>query len=116
TVEQLVACSNAGDILRRLALYTDARVRDAYPNGPTSALEAMAATPIPVSELERVAVLDIRDVRRLADGRVSATVVLDNPALHTHGLATPGVNSQQDVAHLTFIEQDGRWLIDDVNR
>jgi hypothetical protein len=60
--------------------------------------------------------LDVRDVRQLPDGRVTATVVLDNPALHTHGLATPGVNSQQDVAHLTFINQDGRWLIDDLNR
>jgi copper transport protein len=116
TMRQLVACSNAGDIMRRLALYTDARVRQAYPNGPTPALQAMAATPIPVSELEKVALLDVRDVRQLADGRVTATVVLDNPALHTHGLATPGVNSQQDVARLTFIKQDGRWLIDDLSR
>jgi hypothetical protein len=116
TVEQLVACNNAGDIMRQLALYTDARLRQAYPNGPTADLEAMAATPVPVSALSRVAVLNISDVRQLPDGRVTATVVLDNPAQHNDSLTTPTVNSQRDVAHLTFVQQDGRWLVDAVNR
>jgi hypothetical protein len=116
TMEQLVACSNGGELLRQLALYSDARIRRAYPTGPTAALEAMAATPIAVSEVQRVALLDIRDVRQLADGRVAATVTIDNPAMHYDGPATPGINPQRQVAQLIFIQRDGHWLIDDVNQ
>ncbi|MDQ3695772.1 MAG: CopD family protein [Chloroflexota bacterium] len=112
TVRELVACSNAGDSLRRLALYSDNRIRLSYPNGPTPALARMAEAPLPVPELERVALLNLDEARMMADGRASARVTIDNPLLHSHSLATPGVNPQEDQARLIFVEQDGRWLID----
>ena len=81
---EMVACSNAGDILRRLALYSDERIHFAYPDGPTKALEAIAKQPLPLSQFERVALLSVDDVRTLDDGRVIARVVVDNPANHSH--------------------------------
>ena len=116
TARQLIACANAGLALQRLGLYTDEAVLRAYPQGPTDALKVMAATPVAVSQIERVALVGVKDIRPLADGRVAATVVVDNPTFHTHGPATPGANVTQDVATLVFVKQDGRWLIDDVAR
>ncbi len=116
TVRQLVGCSNAGDTLRRLALYSDNRVRYAYPEGPTAALKAVSERPLPVPQTERVALLDISDVRKLDDGRIVARVLIDNPAFHTHGPATPGANTQQQAALLVFVQEDGMWKIDDVRQ
>lgn len=112
TARELVACSNAGDTMRRLALYSDRRIRMSYPEGPTPALERMSREAMPVPEFEKVALLKLDEVMRMPDGRVSALVAIDNPLLHTHELATPGVNPQEDVARLVFVEQNGRWLID----
>jgi copper transport protein len=112
---EMVACANAGDILRRLALYSDDRLRFAYPQGPTSALKAIAEKPLPVSEVERVALVSVDDVRRLDDGRVSARVIVDNPGNHSHD---PNATSttQQEAARLIFVQSDGRWLVDESHR
>lgn len=40
TARELVAGSNAGDSMRRLALYSDDRIRMSYPEGPTPAWSA----------------------------------------------------------------------------
>lgn len=113
---ELVACSNAGDTMRRLALYSDDRVRKAYPEGPTTALERIAGTAVPVPAGDRVALLDVTEARRLPDGRLAARVTIDNPQLHTHGPATPGANLQQEAALLVFVEEAGRWRIDEVHQ
>jgi copper transport protein len=116
TARELVACSNAGDILRRLALCSDDRLRVAYPDGPTRALEMMAKSPLPLSEAERVALVSVDDVRQLADGRVSALVTIDNPASHSHDPQTAATASQQEVARLIFIQEAGGWRVDDTRR
>src|SRR5918995_1430981 len=116
TARELVACSNAGDILRRLALYSDARLRFAYPDGPTRALEMIAESPLPLVEAERVALVSVEDVRQLADGRVSARVTVDNPASHSHDPQTAATASQQEVARLIFIQEAGRWRVDETRR
>src|ERR671911_1764061 len=116
TARELVACSNAGDILRRLALYSDARLRFAYPDGPTRALEMIAESPLPLSEAERGALVSVEDVRQLADGRVSARVTVDNPASHSHDPQTAATASQQEVARLIFIQEAGRWRVDETRR
>ncbi len=115
---ELVACSNAGDPLRRLALFSDANVRAAFPDGPTEAFERMAAqTPQPAPAGEQVALLDVADVKRLPGGRVSALVRIDNPLQHTHGpVASPRAAAQQEAATLVFVQSGDRWLIDDVRR
>jgi mono/diheme cytochrome c family protein/uncharacterized membrane protein len=117
TVRELVACTNAGDTMRRLALYSDRRVAEAYPDGPTEALERIAGTPFPVLPDERVALLDISDARTLPDGRVAARVTIDNPQFHTHGPVTPAADQESEAATLVFAQaSDGRWLIDAVSR
>ena len=116
TARELVACSNAGDILRRLALYSDDRLRFAYPDGPTRALETIAETPLPLAEAERVALVSVEDLRQLADGRVSALVTVDNPASHSHGPQAAATASQLEVARLIFIQEAGRWRIDETLR
>jgi copper transport protein len=113
TARELVACSNAGDILRRLALYSDDRLRFAYPDGPTRALEMIAKSPLPLAEAERVALVRVEDVQQLTDGRVSARVTVDNPASHSHDPQTAATASQQEVARLIFIQESGRWRVDE---
>ncbi len=116
-VRELVACSNAGDTMRRLALYSDGRIIESYPDGPTDAIRRIAGTPFPVLPEERVALLDIANVRELPDGRVAARVTIDNPQFHTHGPVTPTANQQQEAATLTFTrDASGRWTIDSVSR
>ncbi len=116
TARELVACSNAGDILRRLALYSDDRLSYAYPEGPTRALETIAETPLPLSLAERVALLGVEDVRQLEDGRISARVLVDNPANHSHDPNIPVNRSQQEAARLIFVQEAGRWRVDETRR
>lgn len=113
---EMVACSNAGDILRRLALYSDDRLHFAYPDGPTRALEAIAETPLPLAPFERVALLGVEDVRELEDGRVSARVIVDNPAAHSHDPAVAAQAAQQEAARLIFVQEDGSWRVDETRR
>lgn len=113
---EMVACSNAGDILRRLALYSDDRLRFAYPDGPTRALEAIAETPLPLAPYERVALVGVEDVRTLDDGRVSARVIVDNPAAHSHDPAVAAQSVQQETARLIFVNENGSWRVDETRR
>jgi copper transport protein len=116
TVEEMVACSNAGDILRRLAVYSDNRIHFAYPDGPNPALEAMAANPMPVQPFERVAITAIENVTTLPDGRVSARVIVDNPAAHSHDPNVSQAAMQQEAARLIFVQEDGAWRVDETRR
>lgn len=116
TAREMVACSNAGDILRRLALYSDNRLRYAYPDGPTKALVAIAAQPLPLALADRVALLGVEDVRVLPDGRVIARVKVDNPAMHSHDPNVAAAAAQQEAARLIFVKQNGRWLVDETRR
>lgn len=116
TVRQMVACSNAGDILRRLAIYSDNRIHFAYPDGPTPALRAIAANPLPLSQAERVGLVSIDDVTRLDDGRVMARVIVDNPANHTHDPKATTAPIQQEAARLIFVQEGGTWRVDETRR
>lgn len=116
TARELVARSNAGDILRRLALYSDNRLRFAYPDGPTRALESIAAEPLPLAANERVTLLGVEDARVLDDGRVSARVAVDNPALHSHDPTVAAAAAQQEAARLIFVQENGRWRVDETRR
>ncbi|MFL5760221.1 MAG: hypothetical protein ACJ789_10800 [Thermomicrobiales bacterium] len=98
-----IACSNAGDILRSLAYFTDAYVARMFSgeNGVDyeGFLQFVATPPAPVRKGQRLALIAIKDVQQLEDGRVAATVVTGDP-------------SNPFVDEIVFAKSDGQWLID----
>jgi hypothetical protein len=107
TVREALACFNAGAYLQAFALYSDGYfVRLFAAVGPydQSVLDFLAAAPVPRAEEERLALLGVRETRRLAAGRVGAVVEVADPT-------TPGVEGRSFVI---FVQANGRWLIDDV--
>ena len=98
-IVEVFACLNAGEPLRSYALYTDDYLRQILPGADLVAL----STPVPLDPEERTTILDIPDVRELPDGRVAATVLLD-----------PALIPVDKIFVFILIEQDGKWLIDDV--
>jgi hypothetical protein len=119
-MRELAACSNARDILRRLALFSDDNLRRTFPEGPSAAFTELAEVPATPQPREAwVALLSVRDARLLPDGRAMAVVTVDNPTRHTHiapGPGTPTSAGQEETARIVFVRSaDGsRWLIDDV--
>ncbi|MFN8665172.1 MAG: copper resistance protein CopC [Thermomicrobiales bacterium] len=110
-VRQMVACSNARDVLRQMALYSDRLIQRAYPTGPTRLLTLQAQQSLALTQPEYVALLSISDVQVLEDGRVRAHVVVDDPARHSHD---PNVTvSTQQAATLFFLREHGEWRIDE---
>jgi hypothetical protein len=106
TLRLFVACANAGDVARMYALVTDEFLRQSVGNQPlTEAVtDYLAATPTPRPPATRTTLVAVREVRLLPDGRVGALVDNRDP---TH---PRGASLTTDFA--TFVEQDGRYLLD----
>jgi hypothetical protein len=75
----------------------------------------MAERPVPLALPERVAIVSVDDVSRLADGRVMARVVVENPAAHTHD-PNAATTSTQEAARLIFVQEGDRWRVDETRR
>ena len=101
-IVEVFACFNAGERLRAYALYSDGYLRHILAGEDRASL-AHQATPQPLEFENWTAIVDIRDVRLLADGRVYATVILD-----------PGLIPVQKIFGFFLIDEGGRWLVDDV--
>jgi hypothetical protein len=97
-----IACSNAGDLLRALAYFSDGYVEHMFsgPNGVdySGFLEYVATPPAAVPEDQQLAIIEISNVELLKDDSVGATVITGNPA-------SPYVD------YLVFVNEDGQWLI-----
>ncbi len=106
TIVQAYACFNAGDYLSAFALYSDDALQRFTEQGPfTEDIAAFfLATPEAFPEDFRSSVLAVRDVRVLPDGRVGALVDTNDPTSPPEGA---------DVDFVVFVEQDGRYLIDE---
>jgi len=100
---ELIACINAGEVLRGLALYSDPFLRSQYGQGAVSeeSFDA-AATPRPRGPETWVSIARIRDARVLADGRVGAIVTVVEPT-------SP---RGEDSSLLLFVRVGDRWLLD----
>ncbi len=68
-----------------------------------------------------MSLLDVQDITRLSDGRISATVILDDPATHMHPVTMPGgtpatgaPDAGAQKATVVFVLVEGRWLIDEI--
>jgi hypothetical protein len=101
-----VACVNAWDLPRLLALRTDADVRRfLVAEGPIGAAEYdEMATPLPAPPESRATLLDERDARLLPDGRVGAILVVRHPRPDHDSVTT---------TLFIFARVDEAWLIDD---
>lgn len=106
-VREYIACVNAGNYARALALYSDHGLRDllgkAFAGGATAQqiLDALG-TPQPLPPDKRTVIYGIKDVRVLPDGRVAALVIGDD-------LSKP---NPPGPALIYFVKVGGRWLID----
>lgn len=106
--EQLLACTNAMDTLARLGLFSPNYLATEFSAGlPEGFVAAASAEPVPLPEGSWLTLGAIENVQLLADGRVSATVVVNDPSGQLGGEATQS-------AHLIFVQQDNRWLIDEM--
>jgi hypothetical protein len=109
TMHELLACTNAGDLRAVFALYTDEYFQEVFPTFgplPQEDLDFLATPPVESVDVELMqALLEIRDVRVLSDGRVGAIVVTEDPRTAPEG---------EETRFVIFEEQDGRWLIDDI--
>jgi hypothetical protein len=97
-----IACTNAGDILRSLAYFTDEYVAQMFidPDGVDyeGFLQYLSTPPAALLEDQQLAIVAVSDVQDLEDGTVSARVATGNSD-----------DTFEDI--LIFVEQDGKWLI-----
>lgn len=106
----VLACFNAGDILRSAALMTENGVIRAYwgltidQENRDLARERLQAAPEARAEEFLTRLMTVTDVSTLPDGRVVAFVVFNEPLLPPGGPET---------LLFVFADQDGQWLIDD---
>ena len=107
TAREVIACENAGATLRTLSLYSDAFLRRYFgqPGLFTESRYAVMTTPRPLPPERQVALVEVRDGRRLADGRAGAVVVVDDP--------TDPPDRRPSASFLFFAQEYGRWVVDD---
>jgi len=111
-VAELIACTNAGDLLRAFALYEDGYLRSTFDqDGVMTAkianeLVISFATPEPVTSDRRTMLVGLPVMRLLDDGRVAVVI-------ETNG----GAEDDDDDIELGLLvlarAADGRWLIVD---
>lgn len=107
TLYQLGACLNAGELLRYAGVFTDDFWRREFVQfGPVVAgdLATLGVTPRALPDQGQVTLLAVVEARVLDDGRVAALVDITDPFGNP-----PGPTRYAWV----FVEQDGRWLIDE---
>jgi hypothetical protein len=97
-----IACTNAGDILRALAYFTDGYIAQMFA-GPDGVdyegfLQYLATPVATLDESQRVAIVDISEVRLHGEGVVSAIVTTGDP-------------DDPFVDLLIFVNVNGTWLI-----
>jgi hypothetical protein len=111
TIRAWLSCINADDNLRIAALMTDGAIVRFFGGAlePDEAIEGaranLAGTPVPRTENEHVRLVAVSDVSLLADGRVAALALINEPVLPPHA---------QETLLVVFAEVGDRWLIDDV--
>jgi hypothetical protein len=102
TLHELIACFNAGEVLRAYSLYTPDYLRRIYStqDPPTEAAYAVLATPQPADADARSAILDVAGVRVFDDGSAGANVTIR----YAH-IPVP------KTFFFTFVRAGDRWLI-----
>ncbi len=105
TVREILACFNAGDFPRAFSLFSTDAIRQTAAEDPLPEEELRAfleATPEALPAGERTTLLALTDVMDLEDGQVGAF------------LATTDAFTGPDTVYVVFVQEDDRWLIDDI--
>ncbi|HEY8447475.1 MAG TPA: hypothetical protein VIL01_10235 [Thermomicrobiales bacterium] len=105
TVRELVACYNAGELLRAYGLYTDAYLQRLLARqGPfPRAVYDGLATPEPAPIEQRTAIVSIVEARMLGPDKAGAVVTLAYARV-----------PMPKTFFMTFVREGERWLIDDI--
>ena len=104
---ELLACTNAYGFLGLVAVSTDRHIRFVLAQDIAAGMteetiaEFLLDTPEPTAPEQSVALVAVRDVTALEDGRIGAVVVGDEPGV---GAVT---------LYFIFVEEDGRYLLDE---
>ena len=104
TMGQLFACYNADDLVGAFSLLSDGYIRAGFASGggTRAELAARLARPAtPVAGRYRAAAFVIIDAVVLADRRVAALLRVSDP-------------DDDEPVLVYFVEQEGRWLIDEI--
>jgi hypothetical protein len=103
TLQELIACFNAGEVLRAYALYTPAYLREIFSNQDslTRAAYGERATPHPVAPDEHAVLKEVRAARLFADGSAGAYGTIEYPLIPV-----------PKTFFFTFVQVGDRWLID----
>lgn len=103
TVQTVLSCRNAGDFSRIYALFSDRMIGQLYGGRgtiPPETVQTLQQAPQPVAPPFRVNLVELSAPGLFPDGRAGAVVVTAN-ATHTF------------TDYLYFVNEDGRWLIDE---
>jgi hypothetical protein len=107
TVRQFIACSNAGDYGRALALstanYLEPQFAELDAAGREAAIDRAQAPATPLAQGAQLGIEKIENIEKLDDGRIGAEVTTVDPINHPH--VTTVV--------LIFAQEDGAWKIDE---
>lgn len=115
TVRNLVACANALDPLRILALISErytgelASAALAAQQQPELAEQLLTRFPVPLGAVdsgEPVAMIPVRDARLLPDGRVGVILEAEVPSA--------GGAPVTALFFVAFVDENDRWLVDEV--
>jgi hypothetical protein len=108
TVREVVACGNAGDLLRVWAYFSDDFVRASAASQPALFNSTILTARARAQEPRTDAMPKVTSVRLLPDDRVSAVVAIPT--------ASPMavVANQSGTVTLVFVQVDNHWLIDEV--
>jgi hypothetical protein len=110
TIDQYIDCSNSGDVLRWLSLYSDGYLRRVFdPEDELSADTAnqlidSIATPEPIAAEAAITLIAVREMVKLPDGRVAVVLETDGGDPNPEG---------PDVNLFVLADQGERWIIDD---
>ncbi|MDP9363781.1 MAG: hypothetical protein M3Q10_06080 [Chloroflexota bacterium] len=112
-IRELVACDNAGDALRSMALLTDGELRKRLNRPVDGALRSereianLLGTSEPLDAADRASTPTIEGAVLLPDGRIAVMTASPYP---------PGSESAKEYTRTRYVlaRVDGRWRIDDV--
>jgi copper transport protein len=118
TTNELLACTNAMDTMRRMSLYTDAYLSGVFAAGVSQEfILAAEQAPVPRPADQQIELIEIRDVAWLDDRRVVATVVTVDSIVDEHDHQAAGTGGDDQLAstsEVVFALVGDTWLVDEI--